>query len=69
MSKLFAVMKVSIKGTFTKSRAASSFKFQWQNLMADDILGPEFTSTSPDFSSTWVVRILVMLIQIVIIIT
>ena len=35
--------------------------------MADDFLGPGFVSMSPDFSSTWVVRTLVILIQIVII--
>ena len=35
--------------------------------MADNILGPGFVSMSPDISSTWVFRILVMLLQIVII--
>ena len=33
--------------------------------MTDDFLGPGFASVSPDFISTWVVRILVILIQIV----
>ena len=49
-------MKASIKGTFTKSCAASPFRFQWQNLMADDFLGPGFISMSPDFRSTWVFK-------------
>ena len=35
--------------------------------MAHDFLGPGFISMSPDFSSAWVVRILVMLMQIAII--
>ena len=35
--------------------------------LANDFLGSGFISLSPNFSSTWVVRILVMLLQIVII--
>ena len=65
MSILCAVMKAFIEGTFTKLWTASSFKFQWQNLIADGFLGPGFISMWPDFSSTWNVRILVMLIQFV----
>ena len=59
-------MKASIKDVFTKSLVASSFTFQWQNLMANDILGPGFISMSADFSITWIVRILLMRKQIVI---
>ena len=35
--------------------------------MVDDLLVPGFISMSPDFSSTWVARILVIIIQIVLI--
>ena len=38
--ELCVVMK-SNKDTFTKSWAASTFKFEWQNLMTDYLLGPD----------------------------
>ena len=47
MSKLLVVIKVSINGILIKSWAAGSFKFQWQNLMSDDLFGPGLTSISP----------------------
>ena len=57
-------LKVPLK---SHERAASLFKFKWQNLMTDFFLGPEFISMPPDFSGTWVVMILVLLVHIVII--
>ena len=40
MSKLLVVIKASINGTLIKSWAASPFKFQWHNLILDDLFGP-----------------------------
>lgn len=44
-------MNASIKGTLTKSCAASPLKFQWQNLKNQYLLGPGFVSISPDANS------------------
>ena len=67
MLKFCTVIKAYVKETFTKSSAASSFKFQRQNLMADDFLGPAFICMSLDFSTNWLFRILVLSVQIAII--
>ena len=48
MSKLLVVVKACISGNLIKSRAVSLFKFQWQNLMLHDLLGPGLTSICPD---------------------
>ena len=48
MSKLLVVIKVYINGTLIKSWAASLFKFQWKNLMLDDLSGPGLTPISRD---------------------
>ena len=48
MSKLLVVIKASTNGTLIKSWTASLFKFQWKNLMLDDLFGPGLTSIFPD---------------------
>ena len=40
--------KAYINATLIKSWAASPFKFQWQNLILDDLSGPRLTSISSD---------------------
>ena len=50
ISKLWVLTKASIKGTLIKSWAARPFKFQWQNLIGEDFLGPGFVSVSPEFT-------------------
>ena len=52
ISKLWVLVKASIKGTLVKSWAARPFKFQWQNLIGEDFLGHEFISISPEFTKS-----------------
>ena len=42
ISKLWVLIKTSVKGTLIKSWAARPFKFQLQNLIGEDFLGPGF---------------------------
>ena len=52
ISKLCVLMKAFIKYILTKLWAASPLKFQWQNLITEDLLGPTLlVSISSDSSS------------------
>ena len=37
---------------YLDKRAARTFKFQWQNLIGEDFLGPGFVSVSPEFTKS-----------------
>ena len=52
ISKLWVLIKTSITGTLMKSWAARPFKFQWQNVIGEDFLGPGFVSISPEFTKS-----------------
>ena len=52
ISKSWVLIKASIKGALIKSWAARPFKFQWQNLIGEDFLGPGFVSVSPEFTKS-----------------
>ena len=46
------VIKAFIKETLSKSWATRPFRFQVQNLITDDFLGPGFVPASPNLSSS-----------------
>ena len=48
----YLLIKASIKGTLIKSWTARLFKFQWQNLIGEDFLGPGFVSISPEITKS-----------------
>ena len=52
ISKSWVLIKASIKGALIKSWAARPFKFQWQNLIGEDFLGPGFAPISPEFTKS-----------------
>ena len=52
ISKLWVLVKASIKGTLIKSWAGRPFKFQWQNLIGEEFPGPGFVSISPEFTKS-----------------
>ena len=37
---------------YLDKRAARTFKFQWQNLIGEDFLGPGFAPISPEFTKS-----------------
>ena len=50
ISKLWVLIKASIKDTLIKSWATRSFMFQRQDLIGECFLGPGFVSISPEFT-------------------
>ena len=48
---LWVLVKASTKGTLIKE-LPEPFKFQGQNLIGDDFLGPGFVSVSPEFTKS-----------------